>query len=102
MTTEEVLKSKKALFIPVEGDIKEIEPKNGKSFVLEEVYELLGIDLVEVVYFPNDADKIMLVDEEGMHKKEVNPRASRICSDCYMSLCTIFGDALIVFNNQFE
>ena len=103
MTTKEILECKKALFIPVEGEIKEIEPKNGSDFQLKEVYELLKIELIECVYIPNNNNKIMLVDEEGMLKTFViNERASAFCSDCYQSPCTIFGDVLVVFNNQFK
>lgn len=102
MTTKEILECKKALFIPIEGEIKEIEPKNGSDFQLEEVYELLNIELVECVYIPNNNNKIMLVDEEGAFRQVINKRASAFCSDCYQSPCTIFGDVLVVFNNQFK
>jgi len=99
MTTKEILECKKALFIPVKGEIKEIEPENGTDFLFGEVCDLLNIDYVERVHIPNDYNKIMLVDEDGM--LTINDRASAFCSDCYQSSCTIFGDVLVVFNNQF-
>lgn len=102
MTTKDILECKKALFIPVEGEIKEIEPKNGSDFELKEVYELLNIEYVECVYVPNDYDKIMLVDGEGLFTQTINERASAFCSDCYQSPCSIFGDVLVVLNNQFK
>lgn len=45
------------------GDIVDVEPKNGRTFMLEELRELLTCDLVEPVFLKGG--KIMLVDEEG-------------------------------------
>lgn len=44
------------------GDIVDVEPKNGRTFMLEELRELLTCDLVEPVFLKGG--KIMLVDEE--------------------------------------
>lgn len=102
MTTKEILECRKALFIPVEGEIKEIEPENGSDFLLGEVCDILNIEYVECVRIPNDYDKIMLVDEEGLFNQTLNERASTFCSDCYQTPCPILGDVLVVFGYQFK
>lgn len=48
----------------------EITPKNGKNFGLQELYDLLDCDLVQVVYLGDDApNNIMIVDEESKLKE---------------------------------
>lgn len=43
-----------------DGTIIEVEPKNGRHFRLEELYEMLECDLVEMVFLRDN--KIMLID----------------------------------------
>lgn len=52
-----------ARLITVNMDSNPIKPKNGTDFTLNELYELIGCSLVEVINI--DRDNIMIVDEEG-------------------------------------
>lgn len=76
-----------AQFISTDGTYKTIKPANGSDFTLEELYNLIGCDLIEVVSL--DGDKIMIVDEEGLLKgSRINHEASAIC------LAHIVGNAV--------
>lgn len=58
--------------------IKDIEPKNGKRFTLEELYELLDCDTVERVFI-DGTEVIMIVDENGkLKQRPVNKTATMI------------------------
>ena len=53
----------KAKLLKVSGEVVEIEPKNGTDFKLDELYEHLQCELVEVINL--NQDDIMIIDEEG-------------------------------------
>ncbi len=53
----------KAKLLKVSGEVVEIEPKNGTDFKLDELYEHLQCELVEVINL--NQDDIMVVDEDG-------------------------------------
>lgn len=54
-----------ALLIKTTGESSFITPKNGKDFTLEELYALIGCELIEVVYPIEDNGNIFIIDEEG-------------------------------------
>ena len=56
----------------------EIEPLNGKTFDLYELYGILKCDLVEVVTL-RGSDDIMIIHEEGkFNNPEINEKATEI------------------------
>lgn len=65
-----------AILVDVDGSVKNIEPRNGKKFQLEELYEILGCNYVERVSTYDG--RIIICDEEGKLKPNyrVNVRAS--------------------------
>ena len=76
-----------------------VTPKNGTDFTLEELYELLDTDLIEVVHLNAsqvEAEAIMIVDEEAKLKgKKFNALASIEFYSRSMPLQDIAGDAII-------
>lgn len=99
-------KGSKAVRIRVDGVVDDISPKNGSDFSLEELYSLIGQDIVEHVYLPND--KLLIVDEEGLYRSplEINWLATQIVSKAALSVgrqpTFIFGTALLVNNEQIK
>lgn len=93
-----------AVRISVDGIVDNIAPRNGVDFKLNEMYNLMGCDIVEHVYLPNN--KLLIVDEEGMYRipLEVNWMATRILSEVAISAghspSFIFGDVLLVNSEQ--
>lgn len=93
-----------AVRISVDGIVDNIVPRNGSDFQLEEMYSLIGQDIVEHVYLPND--KLLIVDEEGMYRVplEINWMATRIVSEAALSVgrppSFIFGNVLLVNSEQ--
>ena len=66
-----------ALLIKTTGESSFVTPQNGKDFTLEELYQLLGCDMVEVVYPVYDSDCIFIIDEEGkLTGKDINYAAT--------------------------
>ncbi len=84
------------------GIIREVSPQNGKDFKLQEVYKLLDINLVDVLYLKEDL--LMLIDDEGkVNDSFINREATIIAwqfgaiseNDC------ICGKALICSDEEF-
>lgn len=46
------------------GESARISPKNGSSFQLEELYDHIGCEYIQVLNIP-DTDTIAIMDEEG-------------------------------------
>lgn len=102
-TVKEILESKSALRITTSGEVTEIAPKDGNSFDIKEMYEYCNCRIVEFVYLPND--KIMVVDEEGLLKRDWVK--NDIASDIYHSvgghpLHPIAGDVMVILDKQTE
>ena len=79
---------------------KEIEPKNGSDFQLEEVWDLIG-GYVQVIEL--HAGRIMIVDEEGLWKNlpfnaEATAHVARHCNYPHM----IVGTALLCKTKEFK
>ena len=84
----------------VNGNVDDVQPKNGKTYELEELYEMLGCQWIELVYL---SDGIMVIDEEGkLNGKQYNEKANAIATMdhaiCYGDY--IVGDALVCENNE--
>lgn len=78
-----------AYLLKVDGAKIEVTPNNGTDFTLAEMYKLIGCELIEIVYLPND--KIMIVDEEGWLKAD--PIYNQFASD--ISGCDIEGNVIV-------
>lgn len=63
--------TQQAVLIRPDGTIEAVSPK-GEAFTLEELYELIGTDIVEFVRHPNPKlDLTFVVDEEGRLKESL-------------------------------
>lgn len=93
-----------AVRIRVDGVVENITPMNGSDFSIEEMYKLIGQDIIDFVYLPND--KLFIVDDEGFYRVPLNINwiATRILSELYLMQnqrpAFIFGDVLLVNSNQ--
>lgn len=80
--------------------ITEIEPKNGKTFELREMYKLINCTMVEFIYFDN---QILIIDEEGkLNHKPLNDIATYLYRKNKKIHDIIVGDALLVDRNQIK
>jgi len=72
-----------ALLISTNGKTKAIKPKNGSDFWCEELNEMIGCDLVQVIKLPDNY--YMIVDESGAVKpnKVKNEMATEIYQTIY-------------------
>ena len=65
-----------AFLIKTDGTVTDIEPKNGKNFKLEELYELIGCQLIQTCP-AQEKGKILIFDEEGLYmEKPLNQEAT--------------------------
>lgn len=66
------------VFYP-DGRVVQVAPENGSDFTLQELYDAIGCEMVEMVGLPGG--NIMLVDEEGLlNGKEPNIPASSMAN----------------------
>lgn len=88
-----------ATFIPIHGPEKEIGPKNGTGFKLEELYALVG-DPIEQVWLTDN--KYMIINEEGKLKGfQVNERATELFQQETENYSDwIVGHALVVSSDE--
>ena len=87
----------------IDGTIQEIEPKSKKKgFQLQELYDLIGCDLVECVNF--SAEEIAICDEEGWLKE--SPQRNEKANDYITSICgddwDICGNVVICKTEEFK
>lgn len=77
-----------------------VEPKNPKEgFSLEELYEIIETDMVEVISISKDS--IMIMDEEGKLKgKDVNEEATLLAG--VLPYDRIVGTVVVCKTNQFK
>jgi hypothetical protein len=85
-----------------DGTVKDVEPKNKKNgFGLQELYNLIGCRLVELVYLPND--EIIIVDEEGLiNDSELNVKITQIARQKSGYQYTLFGNAILCKSEEFK
>lgn len=67
-----------AELITIDNKVKEVFPRNGKHFELQEMYELIGCSIIEIVYLHDN--RPMVIDEEGSFKgpENINTLATRL------------------------
>ena len=79
--------------------VREVQPKVGKKFTLQEAQSLVG-GWVEVVHL--EGDNILLCDEEGLLKeKPVNQEASVMAKRMGWKGGFLVGSVLFLKNNEF-
>ena len=86
-----------------DGTVKDVEPKNKKDgFGLQELYDLIGCDLVECVNF--SAEEIAICDEEGWLKP--NPKRNEKANDYIIGVSgddwDICGNVVICKTEEFK
>lgn len=95
----------KAKLLLTDGREIEIEPSNGETFELEEMYGILKCDLIEIVTLVNSED-ILVIDEEGKFKpdNQINERATRIAVKHYGIIPSdvIVGNAILCHTSMVE
>lgn len=80
------------------GTEKEVEPKNGTDFKLEEMQAVVG-GYIELVYLPND--ELMVCNEEGwLIPLELNKNATKYIKKVCGRDEPIAGNVLICKDNE--
>ena len=100
MATKTVFQAK---LIKPKGSAEDVSPKNGKSFTLDEVYELLEVQMVEVVRLKDGL--ILICDEEGLFKSNpvINTEATRMYQESAKTQSVgIVGNAILCSSKQFK
>lgn len=97
-----------ATLIKVDGTTKTVSPRNKRcGFTLEEVYALIGCDMVQCINVANGAEENMLMDEEGKMKENwvdcINKNATEIFTKTYgPGVDLIVGDVLMCSNKEWK
>jgi hypothetical protein len=92
-----------AKLLTVDGKERVVSPANAsRGFTLDEVYELLDCDLVQVVELGDG--QAMIIDEEGKvyGRKGPNPAATKLAQPYLMPGDEIVGHALVVGAGEFN
>lgn len=83
-----------AKLIETDGSVREVAPKNGRSFTLDEMRALIGCEWIEIVHLPMTVETFLVVDEEGkLNGKAMNEKATRMYG--HMPFDYIAGNALL-------
>ena len=99
-------KGSSAVRISVDGVVENIAPMNGSDFSLDEMYKLIGQDIIECIYLPND--KLFVVDEKGFYRVplKINWLATQIFSEQLLTIkqhpTFIFGNVLLINMEQIK
>ncbi len=84
------------------GEVVTLEPKNGKTFSLEELQQAVE-GFIQIVYL--NPNFVMIMDEEGkLNGKEVNERATEVALS-YRAIFDgnfIVGDALVCSSTEIQ
>lgn len=89
-----------AELIRTDGTVETVTPENGKTFSLQEMYELIGCSLVQVIYLVDG--RIMWLDEEGKFKEhQINTQATKLLIEAGgMMGDYVAGNALICSDSE--
>lgn len=97
-----------ALLLGFDGRCEVVTPADKeKGFSLAEMYVLIGCTMIEVVYLTNPPGRILIIDEEGKFRTDVDQRFNRQATDLLVAGDHIEGDwitgnALLVMDNGVE
>lgn len=70
---------------------QQVKPKNGSAFTLQEMYKLIGTDIIEIVSLGDGT--ILVIDEEGKLRK--NPEVNITASAMYRNRRKIYDDVIV-------
>ena len=91
-----------AQIIKTDGNVIEVQPKNGTDFQLDELREIVG-GYIEIIRIYNDEDEIMVMNEEGkLIGCELNINATHLAKN-YKAIHEsdyVCGDVLVCKRNQ--
>lgn len=93
-----------ATLYKVDGTSTEVTPKNGRDFKLEELYTLVGCEMVEAVHL--DDGRVLWIDEEGKYSgpdgnaKPRNEQATELMTGQLWPSDFIAGDALLTADHE--
>ena len=88
-----------ATIIMANGLTKDIEPKNGSDFQLEELQEIVG-GYIEVIYLNGNGGRLMVCNEEGkLNGLPYNEKATWLYGH---GNDHVVGDVLVCDNNQIK
>lgn len=97
-----------ATLIKIDGTTQTVTPRNKRrGFTCEEVYALIGCDMIERISVRNGAEENMLVDEEAKMKEgwvdRINNKATDIFAKTYgRGVDLIVGDVLMCNNKEWR
>lgn len=60
-----------ATLLTPSGESRQVTPANGKAFTLDELYALIGCEMVQMIHLPDGRD--MWMDEEGKFNDKLLP-----------------------------
>ena len=94
-----------ATLMKLDGTTQEIKPADPKrGFTLEELYALIGCEMVELVYL--DDDRLMLLDEEGKLQDGWQGRVNRPATDLFLKgragFDVIVGNVVVCNGAEFK
>lgn len=72
---------KYAELLLTDGRVEKVYPKNGRTFAFDELYPLLGCEMIQVFHILPDENgsRVMLMDEDGRMNHQVeNAQATEI------------------------
>ncbi len=82
----------------INGEVIEVEPKNGTDFVFEELSKIVG-GYIEIVQLSEG--RIMILNEDGkLHKLPFNELATMLSQDSIRTGDYIAGDVLVCDKSQ--
>ncbi len=82
------------------GEVLDIEPKNGKNFELKESQAIVG-GLIEVIELDDPEMSLMVINEEGkLMDLDLNEKATAIFRKNYITSDYIVGDAIICKSSE--
>lgn len=88
-----------AIFIPVDGNEREVLPKNGRAFSLKEMQALVE-GYIEFIYLPDG--RILVINEEGKMKgMQYNFKASMYANEAGIAHEDfVVGPAILCSNEE--
>jgi hypothetical protein len=90
----------RAWLIQEDGTVREVAPQNGTDFQLEEMYKLLGVEMIQIV--PGRSGWQMVIDEEGKINGLRQPNKMATAIYPYGAQDPVWGPALVCPNSMIK
>jgi len=91
-----------ARLIKPDGTEVEIKPANSKWFSFDELYKHMECDMIEVVWKTKEKGMIMIVDEDGHHKKELKTNFAATDLMPHLIPYPIVGNVVVCKRSMFK